>query len=130
MAQLEARKDVLARKQQHLARVFSETRDRLNNLPEEQYGGLIEKQLKGIEVGESFEIHVRPEDVDRLGRIAGRLWSDSGRYKVVSGERPIDGGFILRSGKFEYDNTFGSLLSVLSESLEGQVTEILFGKDD
>jgi V/A-type H+-transporting ATPase subunit E len=130
MAQLEARKDLLARKRKHLEKVFTEAKERLNNLPEAKYAGLIEKQLRQIEVGESFEIIVRPEDVDRIGRSAAAIWNDPDKYKIVSDGRAIDGGFILRTGKFEYDNTFGSLLGALSESLEGKVTEILFGKGE
>ena len=45
MAQLETRKDLLARKRKHMESVFAEAKNRLNDLPEDKYAELIKKQL-------------------------------------------------------------------------------------
>jgi len=133
-AQLEFQKSILAEKQTILGEVFQQTVDRLQKLNSEEYLRVIEKLLLlTVETGEE-EIIVSPRDGQQLdsaflSRVNKQLRhkGKKGNLKLSEQTRPLGGGFILRSGKVENNNSFSTLVNQKREIQEREIVEILFG---
>lgn len=133
-ARLEFQKSILAEKQAILGEVFQEVIDRLQKLNSEEYLRVLGKLLlQTVETGEE-EIIVPPRDRQQLdsvflSRINQQLKQrgKKGNLKLSEQTRPLAGGFILRSGKVEINNSFSALVTQKREMQEREIVDVLFG---
>jgi V/A-type H+-transporting ATPase subunit E len=131
IADLEVRKIILSAKRQVISDVFEQVRNRLEEL--KNYQDLVGKMLlAGAETGEE-EVMISARDNDRIDQkfidsINTKLpkQGKKGALKLAKETIPITGGFVLRRGKVEIDNSFGSLIKSRKDELEIKVAEILF----
>ncbi len=133
MANLEVRKKVLERKQALIEEAFRKALNHLGHLPEEEYRQAMKKMfLETVESGEE-EVIISPEEklIDSafLNTVNEELNSKGrpGRLQLSSERRECKGGFVLRAGRKEVNNTFDSLFKEKREDLESEVAGILFG---
>ncbi|MFY9114568.1 MAG: V-type ATP synthase subunit E family protein [Dethiobacteria bacterium] len=133
MAQLDARKEVLAAKQELINDAFNQALDMLFNLDPAAYLEILRRMLlSSIKTGEEVII-LSPRD---KSRIPDDFWNELNRElaaagyinKISPGEADpnISGGFILRAGGIEINNSFGSLLEMYRDDLEPEVAALLF----
>lgn len=101
-AQLEAKKEVLAKKQQIIDEVFDKAKYYLATLDDEKYNLLIEKMSKNVK----GEIILLPRDK----------------------EKGTGGGFIAKDGRVEYNFSFETLLKNAKERLTIELAEIIFSE--
>ncbi|NOX97770.1 MAG: hypothetical protein GXO98_06920 [Nitrospirae bacterium] len=133
MANLEVRKKLLERKQNLIEEAFRKASNHLEHLPEEEYRKAIKKMLlETVESGEE-EVIISPEEKlinsAFLEEVNEELSSKGrpGKLKLSSERREFQGGFILKAGRIEINNTFTSLFQEKREELESEVAGILFG---
>lgn len=130
LARLSARRELLDEKQALIDRVFDEARARIAGLKRDEYRTLIKSILEGsVESGDEEVIIGETEDrIDQafLDAISKGLNKGKG-LKLSDERRPIDGGFILRSGRVDTNCALGTILREAREKLETEVAAIIFG---
>ena len=133
MARLEARKRVLAAKQDVIEAAFEKALARLCALPREKMVPLLAR-LAAVyaETGEE-EVILPPASrraygqdvVDQANQLIGE-----GHLTLGPAEEGIAGGLLLRRGRVDINCTFSMLLQRRRESLSAQVAEILFPRGE
>lgn len=117
----------LAAKQEMLDKVFADALSRLNAMDKNDYMKFLTGYLAGLDLdGEEI---ILPEkygvknidDINSALQKAGK----KGNLKLSSGAK-IDGGFVLRKGGIEQNNTFESLVSYYRYELESEVISALY----
>lgn len=94
---------------------------------------------EGDETVEKYEVLLNSRDKDALGstlmsavsnRLVGKSAAASlGKLTVASETVNIDGGFILRCGSMEINNSVKAIFGEIRPALEAEVSRILFGDD-
>jgi V/A-type H+-transporting ATPase subunit E len=131
--ELDARKAVLGEKGKLMDQAFEKA---MESLRRKDVGGgyALTKSLllKAIETGDE-EIVLSPEDKKGINEsfLAGlnkELKSKGlkGKVKVADDTRPMKGGFILRSGRKEINATFESMLAMMRDETELEISDALF----
>jgi V/A-type H+-transporting ATPase subunit E len=131
IADLEVRKIILSAKRQVISDAFEQVRNRLEEL--KNYQDLVCKMLlAGVETGDE-EVVISARDSNRIDQkfinsINTQLQKQGkkGSLTLAKEKAPITGGFVLRRGKVEIDNSFSSLIKSQKDELEIKVAEILF----
>jgi V/A-type H+-transporting ATPase subunit E len=134
--ELDARKAVLAEKGRLIDAVFEKAIDELRRKDVESGYSLTKSLLlKVVETGDE-EIVLSPEDRKHVG---GEFIADlnkklrekgrKGEVTLAADTRPMRGGFILRSGRKETNATFESMLSVIRDEAELEISDVLFKGD-
>ncbi len=136
-ANLEGRKRILGQKEMILNEVFVEAKEKLLNLPVNEYLELLETLV--VEYGATGDeiIMFSEDDASRL-KSELKAWTKElneklkkkglkGEITVSNESREIEGGLILSKGRTEINISFEVLLSELRLSLEGEIMNILFG---
>jgi len=123
MAELESRNALLAARQALVKEVFEEALRRLQSLSDQEYRALLKRMfLKMAQGGE--EVIVSPADRTRISQ--DFLEELNLNLSLSSETRPIKGGFILRKGGVEINNSFDLLIYSLREEFEPEIVKILF----
>ncbi len=133
VAQLEARKELLAAKQELISEVFQKSLDQLVDMDERVYLATIRDLiLKLVETGTET---VLGSAIDQ-GRIPAVFWKEinetlvkqgkKGELKLSADTRDIRGGFILQAEGVEINCSFESLLEMKRDRLEPEVAAALF----
>ena len=132
LANLESRKKILNLRCSMIDEVFDQVVLRLNELKGERLRKLVTGLLGDFVLEAECEVHCKKSEIDKFTLLLSSLWGEKfTRYCKVRGvEGDIGGGFILRSHKMEYDCTFKSLVMEKRESLELEVSKILFAGFD
>lgn len=133
VAELEGRKQKLKAKQEIIEEVFEKTVERLITLPLEKYEDILATMiLNSVKTG-SEEIILSGMDKSRLGtglikRINIELNKKgmNGNIKLSEQERDIKGGFILKSGFIEVNNSFEAIIRMQRDEFEALVVKELF----
>lgn len=131
--ELDARKAVLAEKGSLMDQAFERAIQELRRKDVEGGYGLTKSLLlKVIETGDE-EIVLSPEDKKNIGAsfLDGlnkelKKKGLGGKVKVAEDTRPMRGGFILRSGRKETNVTFESMLAVIRDEAELEISNALF----
>ncbi len=133
VAQLEARKRKLQKKQALLDQTFEAARQKLLDLPEDQYAALlVDLAVNGVSTGTEalvFSTKDRPrygktvviaanEKLEAMGR--------TGALTLSEESRDFDGGLYIQDGNIENNCTFSTILRILREQMAGEVAKILF----
>jgi len=132
-ARMESAKELLAEKREILDEVFTQAREKLLNLPDEQYRKLMANlMLKAVESGDEEVIVDKDEkriDQQLINQVNQRLGPDNKRELKLSKEREdLGGGFILRRGKIKNNVSLDVLLAQARRDLEIELAKELFGK--
>ena len=129
IALMEGRKNLLAAKQDLVARSFRRAREQIVSLPEERYVAFLAKLAAEASVTGDEEIILNPRDRERLGeklcRAANALL-ENGRLSLAEETRDFEGGLILRRGSVEANCTVELLVELSQTELSAKVAEILF----
>lgn len=133
VAELEARKQKLKAKQEVVDEAFELTLKKLNTLPDIEYQSiLVEMISKAVETGEE-EVVLSSRDTQRLSadfieELNKKLSQKGvlGNLKISGETREISGGFILKSGDIELNNSFESIIRMKRDDIESEVIKSLF----
>lgn len=127
-AQMEARKVLLAAKQEMVEKAYIQALDKLCALPEEQYVAILADLLVKASSNGKEEAVFSPEDRERVGEAAVAKANElSGKQLRLSEEtQPIRGGFILKDKNVEVNCTFETLVRLQKAETAGAVAQKLF----
>jgi V/A-type H+-transporting ATPase subunit E len=132
VAELEGRKKRLSAKQGLIGELFAEAIARLNALPPDEYEKLLVGMIAASASG-GEEVIISERDAGRvsggfIGAANKALEARGGAGGLaLSGERrDIGGGFVLRAGEIEINNSFRSIAKTQSDSLEALAVKMLF----
>ncbi|MBN1806558.1 MAG: hypothetical protein JW837_15020 [Sedimentisphaerales bacterium] len=130
-ARMNIAKEYLAEKRKILNEVFEQARQQLQNLPDEEYKGLIKKLLlAAIETGDekiivdTNESRINHDFIKYLNRELGPGYK--GNLKLSDDKQNIGAGFILSRGKVKTNVSIGVLLGQARKELEIQLGKELF----
>ena len=130
VAQLEARKLILAAKQEVLEETFRQALEDLLHLPEQEYVELLAKLIVQASQSGTEEVIFSQKDRPRYGKAAvtraNELLGGKGRLTLAVETRPIGGGFILSDGAVEVNGTFETLVRLQRRELDAAVAKVLF----
>ncbi|MCD6507639.1 V-type ATP synthase subunit E [Candidatus Poribacteria bacterium] len=135
MAQLDMRKEILQEKQNLIDQVFQIALERLLRMEDEEYRELIREMLKQVVEHGDEEIILCERDKSRISQgfiqtLNKELESEGKPGKLTIAEETGDfsGGFILRRGKIELNNSFDALLQAAKDEMRSELSQILFGE--
>ncbi|MEK7395805.1 MAG: V-type ATP synthase subunit E [Candidatus Poribacteria bacterium] len=132
-ANLEFRKEILAEKQNAIDLAFQKAVNTLTQMNDEEYRQTIKKMLiSSVQTGdEELVLSVRDKarinenflkDVNKeLAKVRKK-----GNLKISKDTYNILGGFVLRKGNIEINNSFESLFKSFRDDLEAEVSKVLF----
>ncbi|MDQ2085125.1 V-type ATP synthase subunit E family protein [Herbivorax sp. ANBcel31] len=133
VAELEARKQKLQAKQEVVEEAFENTIKKLTQMPDEEYISIITDLIVGSVRNGTEEVVLSEKDKKRLPsdfteKINKKLSSrnTSGKVTVSSETRNINGGFILKLGDIEVNNSFDSIIRMKRDEIETDVIKSLF----
>lgn len=133
IAELDARKAILAAKEGLIEDTFTQALSRLSQMDQKTFEDLMYPMLlaasqtgtEEIIVSQADRKRFTPEVLDRVNKALAQQ-GKAGNL-VLSGEtREMQGGFILRAGDVEINNSFDSILRMQRDQLEPEVATILF----
>lgn len=132
-ANLEFRKNILAVKQEAIDMAFQEAVNSLVNMKDQDYLNLLKNMiLENVQTGEE-EIILSERDKQRLGddllkQVNSQLAKDKKKGKLTLSKNTYNilGGFVLRRGNIELNDSFESLFNSFREDLESEVSKVLF----
>lgn len=130
VAQLEARKLVLAAKQEMVGKAFDKALADLAALPDEQYVALLaDLAVKASRTGRE-QVIFSQKDRSRFGKAvvtgASAVLAGTGMLTMAEETRPMAGGLILRDDKVETNCSFEVLIHLQKEDLAAEVARALF----
>ena len=133
-ARLEAKKAVLALKQELIAAAYDKAREKILNLPEAEYVAFLAAQAGKAAVCGDEEVILNEADRARVGRqvvdAANALVKERGLnpgLTLSESTRPISGGVLLRKGAVEVNCALDSLVEMSRNSLDAEIAAVLFG---
>lgn len=134
IARMEARKGMLAVKQEMVSACFDRAREKIAELPEDVYVDFLAKLACGSSVTGDEQIVLNAADREKLGKKAvdeaNALLKMSGRKAGLtladeSGE--FSGGLVLKRGNIEDNCTVDLLIDLSRAEMSSKVAEVLFG---
>ena len=127
-AQMEARKVLLAAKQEMVEKAYIQALDKLCAMPEEQYVAVLADLLVKASSNGKEEAVFSKEDREQAGKAAVEKANQlSGKQILLSEEtQPIRGGFILKDKNVEVNCTFETLVRLQKAETAGAVVKTLF----
>lgn len=129
MARMEAKKEILAAKQQVIAQAYDLALEKLRNLPEKKLVPLLASlAAKSAETGQE-EILLHPAQRAKFGKqvvAQANAQLPQGQLTLGPGDEHIQGGLILRSGPVDINCTFDMLIGQYRAETTGAVTRVLF----
>ncbi|MGB9594933.1 MAG: V-type ATP synthase subunit E [Candidatus Poribacteria bacterium] len=133
-ANLEFRKEILAEKQKAIDLAFQEAVNTLVQMKDDEYRQIIKKMLiSSVQTGDE-EIILSPRDKTRINEnfvkeINKELvkLGKKGNLKISKNNYNILGGFVLKKGNIEINNSFETLFKSFRDELEAEVSKVLFG---
>lgn len=132
-ARLEAKKMILAMKQQAVSKAFDAAREKIVNLPEQDYVGFLARLAGSAVITGQEELIFSEFDRRRCGhkvtKAANEILAARGREASLTlsdQTRPISGGVVLKQGDIEINCTVDTMLELSRGELAAQVAEVLF----
>ena len=130
-ARLEARKQILAAKQELVGQAFDQALEQLLALPEEQYIALLADLAAEAAATGREKVAFSQKDRTRYGKQvvtrANDILGEKGHLTLAEGTRNIRGGIILEGDRVEVNCSFEALIRAQKESETAEVARILFG---
>ncbi len=129
IARMEAKKGVLALKQQMVAESFDKACEMLAGLPKEQYTALLAKLAAEASSTKKEEMIFNERDRESVGpavaKQANRLLGD-GKLTVSDETGAFAGGFVLRRGNVETKCTAELLTELCRSEMSAEIARVLF----
>ncbi len=128
MAQMEARKVLLAAKQEVVEKAFALALDRLCAMPEDRYVAVLADLMAQASSTGTEEVVFSPKDKKKVGKLAvDKANAASGKHLTLSKETAeIRGGFLLKDRNVEVNCTFETLVRLQKGPASGAVAKLLF----
>ena len=129
IAQMEAKKSILALKQEMVSEGFVRARQMIVELPEEQYVALLAKLAANASVTGDEKIVLNERDKARLGdKVAGAANKALGNGKLSTADETGDfeGGLVLRRGNIEVNCTVELLVELCRDEMSAELASVLF----
>ncbi len=133
MAELESRKKKLAAKQEVIDKAFRDAMDKMLNLPVEEYKNILVDMIAASISNGDEQIILSKRDLERYGlSLADTVNLKLAEKGIKAGLTVSDqcgifkGGFVLRRGKVELNNSFETAFKMMHSKLEEEVVKILF----
>ncbi len=134
MAELKMRKEVLDLKQKLITDVFQKVEERIVSMPKEDYQSFIEKKIieyiqtgrEEIIISENDKNRITEDFIDRLNKKLKEKLREEGSLKLSDESADIKAGFILKSGKIQYNSSLESMLRELREKGEAEIVKKIF----
>ena len=127
---MEAKKTLLALKQEMISRSFDEAAKKLVSLPEEQYVALLAKLAANAAVTGEEEIVLNAADRARVGeavvKAANEKLGEKGSLTLSASTGDFDGGLILRRGNIEVNCTSSLLVELCRGEMSAAIAGVLF----
>lgn len=135
IAGLDARKAILSAKEKMVEDTFSQALARLRKVENKAYQDLVFPLIISAVQSGNEEIicsahdreYFTPEFVDKVNQALTRE-GKQGKLTLSDETREVNGGFILRAGDVELNNSFDSNLRMQRDQLEPDVAAILFNE--
>ena len=134
-AQMEARKSVLALKQELVAAAFAKAEEKLLSMPEADYVAFLARKAAEASMSGSETLYFGEKDLPAVGskvtEAANALLTGAGKtgaLKLGKEARSISGGFILGQGDIEVNCSAHLLTEQLRSALASEVAGVLFGE--
>ena len=129
-ADLDARKQMLAFKQELVGGVFDKAAEHLAKLPKEEYVGFLASQAAKAAATGTETLLFNARDAAEYGAAvaakANALLGEKGKLTVSKETRDISGGIIVKNGDIETNCAIDMLVALRRSDLASQVAEILF----
>lgn len=129
IAQMEAKKAVLALKQEMVSASFDKARDMIVGLPKEQYTAFLAKLAAQAAVTGDEEVLLNGRDRDTVGPAAVKAANETlgaGRLTLAADAGNFAGGLILRRGNIEVNCTVELLVELCRADMSAQLAGVLF----
>ncbi len=120
-AEMDAKKAVLAAKQEMLEEVIKEAEARLVDLPDAEYAEVIGRMLDNMDKRLGTEVIVSDRDRTRLADVVAAKG-----FALSDKTADINGGLIIKNGDIEYNYSFGSIIAIEKEEIQQIAAKILF----
>lgn len=139
VARLEARKTLLAAKQNLVGQAFDLALKKLLELPDQEYIALLAKLAVAASRTGREQVILSQKDRSRYGKQAVTMANDmlakkagpraaesAGMLTLAEESRPMAGGLILRDGRVETNCSFEVLIHLQRDALSAEVARVLF----
>lgn len=133
ISELEARKKILNAKQEAIEEVFSRALLKLQELPDDKYEDIIiDMVVNSVRSGDETIIISKRDKMrlssDFISKINERLAGKGikGNIRFSDQTKEMSGGFILKSGNIELNNSFDAIVKMRRDDIEAQVVKIMF----
>ena len=133
-ARLEAKKDILALKQELIAQAYAKAKEKILNLPEDEYVAFLAGQAGKASISGDEEIVLNAADRAKVGakvvEAANALVKERGltpALTLAEATADIAGGLLLRKGAVEVNCVLDSLVDMSRNSLDAEIAAVLFG---
>ena len=127
VAELDARKLLLAAKTQVLDDVYAKTLEKLRNLDKEQYGALIFAMLENAKDGDVVIISKREKDIVTKQSLADFAKKKGIKLTLADKFGDFDGGVIISENGVDNNFTLDVEVSILREQMETKIAKEIFG---
>ena len=130
LGRMEAKKALLALKQEMIAKSFALAEQKLRSLDEEQYVALLSRLAASSAVTGEEEIVLNAADRERVGKAvvkaANEKLGEKGRLTLSPSAGDFDGGLILRRGNIEVNCTLALLVELCRGEMSAAIAGVLF----
>ena len=132
-ARLEAKKEILALKQELIAAAYAKAKEKILNLPEAEYVAFLAAQAGKASISGDETIVLNETDKAKLGaqvaEAANALVKERGlepKLTLAETTAAISGGLLLRKGAVEVNCALDSLVDMSRNSLDAEIAALLF----
>ena len=129
IAQMEAKKGVLALKQEMVSASFDKAQDMIIGLPKEQYAAFLAKLAAQAAVTGEEEVLLNGRDRDTVGPAAVKAANEklgAGKLTLAADAGNFAGGLILRRGNIEVNCTVELRVELCRADMSAQLAGVLF----
>lgn len=129
IARMEAKKGILALKQQMVSESFDKACDMIINLPKEQYAAFLAKLAAKASATGDEEIILNARDRAAVGENvvkAANALVRGGRLSLSAETGSFAGGLILRRGSVEANCTVELLVELCRSDMSSEIAKVLF----
>ena len=128
-AKMEARRDILATKQELIGRAFDLALEKLLELPEKEYVALLSDLAVKASSTKKEAVIFSQKDRTRYGKTVVTQANEKlggGHLTLSEQTRPIKGGLILQDSQVETNCSFEVLIHLQRNTLSAEVAQVLF----
>ena len=133
LAAMEAKKSILATKQEMVAKAFDMAQEKIVNLPADQYTAFLARLASESAATGEEEIIFNERDQQGCGeavvKAANAMLAEKGAkaaLRMSAETRDICGGLILRQGGIEVNCTVETLVDLCRGEMSSQLAEVMF----